>query len=109
MAYDIGSFDTLVELKTPVEAKTAEGQPIREYTPYRRFYAMKTDVSGKDYYEAAAALHQSVVTYTIEYDSAVDETMILTDGGCDYRIDMINHLGYKGDFMQLKCLKITSQ
>lgn len=64
--------------------------------------AMVTDVSGRDFYAAQANQAQDIVTFGIRWREDVDTEHRLIFGGQTYKIEEINHLGYRRDFMQIK-------
>ncbi len=69
--------------------------------------AGKTDVSGKEFYQAQAYGAENIVTFLVRYRTDVDASWRLRHGAQVYEIAEVNHLGYMGDFMTLKCRIMT--
>ena len=46
---------------------------------------------------------EDIVTYTIRYRSDVTTAWRVRRGTVEYDILEVNHLGYMGDYMRLKC------
>ena len=67
------------------------------------------DVSGRDFFEAAAHQLQHTVTFTTRWLDGLDASMLITWNGSAYEIDQINHLGYRRDFVQIKAHRIEPE
>lgn len=78
------------------------GHPTVAWSEYSRIYAAVKDVSGREFYEAHSYHMEDVVTFTIRYDSTITAAMRVQWNGTLYEILQVNHLGYTGDFMNLK-------
>lgn len=65
--------------------------------------AAKSDVSGREFFEAHAVNAEDIVTFTIRWRDDVDTTWRVRHGSDTYGILEVNHLGYMRDFMRLKC------
>ena len=102
---NVGSFCHLITIDRPdYSRETVDEYGIR-HTPwaqYAQVYAQAADVSGREFYEAAAHQLQNTVTFTMRYVSGVTGDMRILWRGNVYEIDQINHLGYRGDFMRIK-------
>lgn len=69
--------------------------------------AGKKDVSGREFFEAQAYHAEDIVTFTVRYRRDVKATWRLRHGTVVYDIAEVNHLGYMGDWMTLKCREVT--
>lgn len=70
-------------------------------------HAGKTDVSGREFAQALAYGAENIVTWLVRYRTDVTSSWRLKHGDQTYEIVEVNHLGYMGDFMQLKCRRVT--
>ncbi len=61
------------------------------------------DVSSRDYYAARAYQAENTVTFTVRWRDDIDTTCRVVHGNETYAIKQVNHLGYKRDWMALKC------
>lgn len=80
----------------------AEGNRIRATVPVLTAMAAIKDVSGREFYEAAAHQMENVVTFTLRWHDGLRNDMEIVFGGTVYEIIQINHLGYRGDWTQIK-------
>ncbi len=64
--------------------------------------AKKTDVSGREFYQAHAVQAEDIVTFTIRWRDDIKTTWRVRHGGETYGILEINHLGEWRDYMILK-------
>lgn len=72
-------------------------------------HAKVADVSGRDFYQAAAYQMEDVVTFSIRHRADIAPAMEIAYGTARYKILQINHLGYKRDFLQIKARQITAK
>lgn len=64
--------------------------------------AKKTDVSGREFYQAHAVQAEDVVTFMIRWRDDIDTTWRVRHGTETYGILEVNHLGEWRDYMTLK-------
>lgn len=64
-------------------------------------FAGVSDVSGREFYEAAAHQLQHTVTFTMRW-MEVSASDVIIFAGDTYEIDEVNHLGYRKDFIRIK-------
>lgn len=72
-------------------------------------YAMIRDVSGRDFYQALAYHAEDTVTITIRYREGITTEWRVRSGETVYEILEVNHLGYKYDYLSLKCRAIHGE
>ena len=65
--------------------------------------ASMSDVSNKDYYIANAYDGQETVTFTIRWREGITAGDRVLHGSDTYTVREVNHLGYRRDWMMLKC------
>lgn len=102
---NVGRFRQLVEIQRPAYGREKVDEYGRRVTPWETFEqvrAQAADVSGREFYEAAAHQMQNTVTFTMRSLPGVTLDMRLVMDGVIYEIDQVNHLGYRGDFMRIK-------
>lgn len=69
--------------------------------------AAKSDVSGREFFEAHAAHAEDVVTFTIRWRNDVTDKWRVRQNGTDFDILEVNHMGYMRDYIRLKCRAVT--
>lgn len=73
------------------------------WTEMPTVYAAKSDVSGREFWQAQAYHAEDVVTFTLRWRDDVDTTWRLKHHETVYNILEVNHLGYMRDYIRLKC------
>lgn len=120
MSYNIGDFDTAVQLLRHVsDGKDRFGREISRYEAAEDdvILCKASDVSGRDFYAAAAQQMEDVVTLTMRsgYGVNLKDRFRFVDPqegipvGQEYRIIAVNHLGYRGDFIQFRCRAVIPE
>lgn len=72
-------------------------------------YASMKDVSGREFYAAQAYQAQDVVTFGIRWRDDITEEWRIVYHNIPYKIEQINHLGYKRDFMHIKAKAVKGK
>lgn len=103
MAINVGSFRHLIELQKRTTERDAYGNDIPTWTTVCELRASAKDVSGREFYEAAAHQMENTVTFTMRWHDGLTGDMRVVFKGAAYEILQINHLEYKNrDFMRIK-------
>jgi SPP1 family predicted phage head-tail adaptor len=99
------------DLRHPVDLlKPVTGTDSRRTTSYVKqatVYAAKSDVSGREFFQAHAVNAEDIVTFTIRWRDDIDTTWRVQHGADVYNVLEVNHLGYMRDYMRLKCRAVT--
>lgn len=90
--------------RTSPELETVDKYGRRQvrWVHWRTLRARASDVSGKDYFDAAAYQMQDTVTFTTRWIEGITTAMRILWEGKVYVIDQINHLGYRRDFIRIQ-------
>ena len=92
-----------IEVQRRVDKGTDEsGNPIHDWEPFFRAYAAVRDVSGREFFAAAAEQLQNTVTFTIRHHDGVMNDMRVLYNDVPYDIVHINHLGYRRDYLTIR-------
>lgn len=96
------------DLRHPVTLLRPErnGRTV-EWVEAAHMYAAKADVSGREFYEAQAYHMEDVVTFTLRPVEGISASWRIRHGEDTYNIIEVNHLGYMGDYIRLKCRIVT--
>ena len=95
---------------TLIRPDTTLGEHNRRSTAWHEVatvMAAKSDVSGREFYQAHAVNAEDTVTFTIRWRDDIDTTWRVRHGGTTYGILEVNHLGYMRDYLRLKCRAVT--
>ncbi len=109
MSIKAGDLKHPVTLQRPVTTTNEKGKRITTWEDVVTVYAGKSDVSGREFYTAQAYHAEDVVTFTIRWRDDVAATWRLVHHRTPYNILEVNHLGYMGDFMRLKCKTVQGE
>ena len=97
----------LRQLVTLIRPDTTTGEHNRRSTVWttvaENVPAAKSDVSGREFFQAHAVNAEDIVTFTIRWRDDIDETWRVKHGSATYNVLEVNHLGYMRDYMRLKC------
>ena len=99
----------LRQVITLIRPDTTVGEHNRRSTVYKDVAtvpAAKSDVSGREFYQAHAVNAEDIVTFTIRWRDDIDTTWRVRHHGETYGILEVNHLGYMRDYMRLKCRSV---
>lgn len=108
---NVGKFRevlTLYRRDPDGDAVDRYGRKSPRYLRVEDVRARAYDVSSRDYYEAAAHKLQEVVTFDTRWKSGIDSSWRVVWRDDAYEIDQVNHLGYRNDFVRLKCRKVEN-
>ena len=109
---NVGRMKHLVTVLRPDYVNAVVDEYSRKTVPwvqYAELYADVADVSGREFYEAAAHQLQDTVTFTTRWTPGILKDMRIQWNGVTYSIDQVNHLGYRMDFMRIKAHAIESE
>ena len=108
MAIKAGDLKHPVTLEQPVTVTNEKGRRVTNWQNVITVMAAVNDVSGREFYQAQAYHAEDVVTFTIRARE-VPATWRVTHHGTSYNILEVNHLGYMGDFIRLKCRAVQGE
>lgn len=103
MAMKAGDLRIRIGLLRPTDTRDGTLRRGVTFEEIRTVPAAVADVSGKEFYQAHAVHAEDIVTYTIRNRSDVTTAWRVRRGTVEYDILEVNHLGYMGDYMRLKC------
>lgn len=110
MSYKSGDLKHYIAIKQRIEGEPdIYGRRSVRWEEFARLKAAVSDVSSREYYAAAAYQLENTVSFTIRYESLVKSGMRVVFRDQVYEIKEANHLGYRGDFMTLKCNRIEAE
>lgn len=96
-----------VTLLKPVTVKGEHNRRTTTWEEVTKVYAAKSDVSGREFYQAHAINAEDIVTFTIRWRDDIDTSWRVKHGAATYNILEVNHLGYMRDYLRLKCRQVT--
>lgn len=109
---NVGKMRHMITIQRPdYDNRTTDeyGRSSVPWADFARVYAHAADVSGREFFEAAAHQMEDVVTFTFRWTGGVTAAMRILWEGREYTILQINHLGYKRDFMRIKARAVDAK
>lgn len=108
---EAGALRHWVDILCPREGSAPDkyGRKAVAYEKILRLPCAVQDMSAREYLSQQAGMREKIVTFSLRYNSHVLEDMRVRFDGRDYEIIYINHLGYRGQYMDLKCRLIEGQ
>jgi len=97
---EVQAVASITENENGVETPTWE--------TYCRPWAAVRDVSGREYFAAAAVQMENVTNFITRYYADITTAMRIIFDGRVYSIYAIDHAGYRGDYMVLRA-RLTGQ
>ena len=97
-----GELRHRLQFQRHTTVENENGVPISTWATAFTVWGAARDVSGKEFFEAAAHKMEDVVTFTIRARSDVDTAMRIMFRGKPFEIIAINNLEYRGDYIQIR-------
>lgn len=108
---EAGALRHWVDILQPQESEVSDayGRRPLEYVRIARMPCAVADMSTREYMAQQAGMREKTVTFSARYNKDIREDMRLRFGGQEFEILYINHLGYNGRYMDIKCRLIEGQ
>ena len=97
-----GDLRQIVTLLRPRQVIGQNNRRTVEWDEIGEIRAQKSDVSGREFWQAQAYNAEDVVTFTIRWRDDINATWRIRHGETVYNIMEINHLGNMRDYMRIK-------
>ena len=101
-----GDLRQVVTLIRPDTTVGEHNRRTTKWTDVATVPAAKSDVSGREFFQAHAVNAEDIVTFTIRWRDDIDETWRVKHGTTVYGVLEVNHLGYMRDCLRLKCRNV---
>lgn len=98
-----GDLRTTITLMQPTETHNDTRRRGVEYEDAVTVAAARSEVSGREFWQAHAIKAEDVVTFTLRWREDVTSAWRVRHHDVVYNILEVNHLGDMLDYMRLKC------
>ena len=82
------------------------GFETEEFIALKIVWASAANLSGREYYEAAAVQKENTVKFKIRAIPDIDESMKIKFKGMYYNITAIDNINYKNRYMEIKAMEV---
>jgi SPP1 family predicted phage head-tail adaptor len=103
---DIGDLRHRITLQKFINEVNENGFETEVWQDYKTVWASVSNLSGKEYYQAAAVQVEKTVKFTIRYLYGISSDMRILFEGKQYNITSIDNIKYKNRFIEIKALEV---
>lgn len=103
---EIGEMKHRITFQKPTSTVNENGFETEAYEDFRTVWASVTNLSGREYFAAAAVQKEKTVKFLIRAISGLDETMRIAFKGKQYNITSIDNIKYDNRFIEIKAMEV---
>lgn len=101
----IGELRHRISFLKPTSSVNENGFETEGFVEIKTVWAAVANLSGGEYYAAAAVQKEKTVKFRIRAVKDIDETMMIAFGGRQYNITSIDNMKYENRYMEIKALE----
>lgn len=102
----IGELKHRITFLKPDSTVNENGFETEDYKEFKTVWASVSNLSGREYFAAAAVQREKTVKFKIRAVSGIDETMKIGFQGKLYDITSIDNVFYKNKYIEIKALEV---
>lgn len=103
----IGKFKQRITFQKPVINVDGNGYETEKLENYKMVWAKVMNLSGREYFEAAAIKQERIIKFIVRAITGIDETMKILFQDKVYDIVFINNIGYQNKYMEIKAMEVN--
>lgn len=104
----IGELKHRITFLKPTITVNENGFETEEFIALKTVWASAANLSGREYYEAAAVQKENTVKFKIRAIPDIDESMKIKFNGMYYNITAIDNIKYKNRYIEIKAMEVKS-
>jgi len=97
-----------ITIEYRVVTTNENGYETEIWQEYKKVWASVSNLSGREYYEAAAVKAEETVKFTIRYMKGIDSAMRILFKDKRHNIVSIDNIKYRDRFIEIKALEVGS-
>lgn len=101
-----GELKHRVTLLKPTSIINENGFETEGFIEFKTVWASVSNLSGREYFAAAAVQKEKIVKFLIRAISDINETMIIAFQGKQYNITSIDNIKYENKYVEIKALEV---
>ena len=102
----IGELRHRMTFQKPVISTNENGFEIETFENYKTVWSKVSNLSGREYFEAAAVQKEKTVKFLIRAGVDIDETLRILFNDKIYNIIFIDNINYKNKYIEIKALEV---
>ena len=103
---EIGKLNKRITFQNFTMTENEAGFPIQAWADYTTVWASARNLSGREYFAAAAVQQEKTVEFEIRFRADIDATMRITFRGQSYDIKFPDNIDYSDKFLKIKALAV---
>lgn len=104
----IGDLKHRITFQILVTANNKNGFEEEIWEEYKTVWASASNLSGREYYQAAAIHAEKTVKFMIRYVNDIDESMRILFNQTLYDITAIDNVKYENKYIGIKAVEVKS-
>jgi SPP1 family predicted phage head-tail adaptor len=101
-----GELKHRITFLIPVNTVNENGFETEGFIEFKTVWASASNLSGREYFAAAATQEEKTVKFKIRSISGIDESMKIAFQGKQYNITSIDNIKFENKFVEVKALEV---
>jgi SPP1 family predicted phage head-tail adaptor len=107
-AMGIGEMKHRITLQKLATSVNQNGFEINTWQDYNTVWAKVSNLSGREYFQAAGTQAEKTVKFTIRYLQDLNTDLRISFEGKQFNITSIDNIRYEGKYTEIKALEVDS-
>lgn len=103
---NIGDLRHRITVQKFTTTISENGFEVETWQDYKTVWASTSNLSGREYYQAAAVQAEKTVKFLMRYTEGIDASMRILFKGKHYDITSIDNMKYDNKFIEIKALEV---
>lgn len=103
---DIGDLRHRITFQKLTTEVNENGFEIQTWQNYKTVWSAVSNLSGREYYQAAAIKGEKTVKFLIRYVEGIDESMIILFRNKQYNITFVDNMKYINKNIEIKAVEV---
>lgn len=103
---EIGDLRHRITFQKLITKVNENGFEIQTWQNYKTVWSAVSNLSGREYYQAAAIKGEKTVKFLIRYMEDIDESMIILFRNKQYNISFIDNIKYISKYIEIKAVEV---
>jgi len=103
---EIGDLRHRITFQKLITAVNENGFEVETYQNYKTVWSAVSNLSGREYYQAAAIKGEKTVKFLIRYMEGIDESMRILFRDKQYNISFIDNMKYINKYIEIKAVEV---